>query len=57
MGYRTDMDRLTDRVLSFTRKAYGGNLVSLVLFGSVARGGSRPDSDIDLLIVAENPFG
>jgi predicted nucleotidyltransferase len=31
---------------------YGARLVSLALFGSLARGTSRGDSDIDLLIVA-----
>jgi predicted nucleotidyltransferase len=31
----------------------GDRLVSLVLFGSVARGQARPASDIDLLVVAE----
>jgi predicted nucleotidyltransferase len=30
----------------------GERLVSLVLFGSVARGQARPDSDVDLLVVA-----
>ena len=32
---------------------YGERLISLVLFGSVARGDSRPSSDIDLLVIAE----
>lgn len=31
---------------------YGARLKAVVLFGSVARGTQRPDSDIDLLIVA-----
>lgn len=31
----------------------GERLISLVLFGSVARGQARPSSDIDLLVVAE----
>lgn len=31
---------------------YGQDLVSLAVFGSVARGTSTPESDIDLLIVA-----
>lgn len=34
-------------------QVYGERLVSLVVFGSVARGTPRPDSDIDLLVVAE----
>ena len=53
LGYTADMDKLIKRVFLFTKNAYGDNLVSLVLFGSVARGVSRHDSDIDLLIVAE----
>ncbi|QGA68168.1 nucleotidyltransferase domain-containing protein [Sulfolobus sp. E11-6] len=32
---------------------YGNNLVSIVLFGSYARGDQRKDSDIDLLVVLE----
>jgi predicted nucleotidyltransferase len=34
-------------------KWYGDRLVSLAIFGSVARGVPRPDSDLDILIVAE----
>jgi predicted nucleotidyltransferase len=33
---------------------YGTRLVSLAIFGSAGRGTPRPDSDIDLLIVAED---
>ena len=32
---------------------YGPRLVSLAVFGSVGRGTPRPDSDIDLLVVAD----
>ncbi|MFZ5470384.1 MAG: nucleotidyltransferase family protein, partial [Myxococcota bacterium] len=39
-------------------RAYGDRLVSLAVFGSVARGTARPDSDVDLLIVADSlPMG
>ncbi|MDP1605886.1 MAG: nucleotidyltransferase domain-containing protein [Rhodocyclaceae bacterium] len=34
--------------------AYGDRLIALVLFGSVARGTMRPDSDIDLLLIARD---
>jgi predicted nucleotidyltransferase len=34
--------------------AYGPRLVSLVVFGSVGRGTARPDSDLDLLVVADD---
>lgn len=41
---------LTDSIISH----YGDTLLSIVLFGSQARGTQRPDSDIDLLIVLRN---
>ena len=34
-------------------KAYGDKIQSITLFGSVARGTARLDSDIDLLVVVE----
>jgi predicted nucleotidyltransferase len=36
------------------RAHYGTRLVSLAVFGSVARGTPRPDSDIDILLVVRN---
>lgn len=33
---------------------YGDRLVTLAVFGSVGRGSQRADSDIDILLVAEN---
>jgi hypothetical protein len=33
-------------------EVYGDRLVSLVVFGSVGRGQARPDSDLDILVVA-----
>ena len=53
MGYREQYNELLKELLALLRKYYGKNLVSVVLFGSVARDSFRPDSDIDLLIVAE----
>jgi predicted nucleotidyltransferase len=41
------------RYAELLRGALGENLLSVVLFGSVARGEAGPDSDIDLLIVGE----
>lgn len=35
------------------REHYGPRLISLVIFGSVGRGRPRPDSDVDVLIVAD----
>jgi predicted nucleotidyltransferase len=45
--YRSLVNRLLGELMS----AYGDRLVSLVVFGSVARGDARKDSDIDLLLV------
>jgi predicted nucleotidyltransferase len=46
-----------DDVLNALRTAcvahYGDRLVSVIVFGSVGRGTMRPDSDIDLLVVAD----
>lgn len=41
-------------VTAHARRHYGDRLVSLVVFGSMGRGTPRPDSDLDLLIVAES---
>lgn len=47
--YRT----IVSELLRLLRDRLGEGLVSLVVFGSVARGDARPESDIDLLIVAK----
>ena len=41
-------------ILSELENLFGDNLVSVVLFGSVARGDFKEGSDIDLLVVAKN---
>lgn len=48
--YRTVIKRLLEAL----KEKYGDRLVSVVLFGSVARGEARKDSDIDILLVVEN---
>jgi len=45
---------LLENLLTACKIFYGERLVSLVIFGSVGRGTPRSDSDIDVLIVAEN---
>lgn len=57
------LDRLDDRLLRALLTSlrnelvvrHGPEFVSLVLYGSRARGTARPGSDIDLLLVAEKP--
>ena len=46
-------EEILKRVFERIKEYYGERLFSVVLFGSVARGTPRPDSDLDLLIVAE----
>lgn len=43
------IQRVTSEVVAF----YGERLVSLAVYGSVARGGMRADSDLDFLVIAE----
>ena len=47
--YRTVLGEL----LRALHRTFGDNLVSVAVFGSVARGTARRDSDIDLLLVAD----
>jgi hypothetical protein len=49
---RALLDSFLPRVTAACRQHYGDKLVSLVAFGSVARGTVTSDSDLDLLIVA-----
>lgn len=43
-----------ERYAGLLRETLAGNLVSVVLFGSVARGEATADSDLDLVIVCED---
>jgi predicted nucleotidyltransferase len=54
MSLHGHVERLLVEVTQRVRHHYGARLVSLVVFGSIGRGTARPDSDVDLLIVAEN---
>lgn len=45
------MRRIVDRVPLLLTEAYGGALLAVVLFGSVARGTAHPHSDSDWLVV------
>jgi predicted nucleotidyltransferase len=48
--YRMVVSRLLDAL----REVYGDKLVSLVVYGSVARGDARRDSDLDVLIIVDD---
>jgi hypothetical protein len=45
---------LLDLFVLRAQSAMGGNLISIILYGSVARGEAKPTSDIDLLAILKN---
>jgi len=49
----SEIEHLLGRLNGACQSFYGDRLVSLVVFGSVGRGTPRPDSDVDLLVVAD----
>lgn len=51
---RLPHSRMIAQLLDELKKKQGNNLISFVLYGSVARGDYRKDSDIDLLIICES---
>lgn len=51
-GIPERFERLLPPLVRACESVYGERLVSLAVYGSVARGVPRPDSDVDLLLVA-----
>ena len=47
-------ESLLSHVTTAVRDHYKQRLVSLAVFGSVARGSQRPDSDVDLLLICDS---
>lgn len=47
--FKRHIDELRKRILSH----YGERLVSIVIFGSLARGTATPQSDLDILLIIE----
>ncbi|MGD9896706.1 MAG: nucleotidyltransferase domain-containing protein [Candidatus Methylacidiphilaceae bacterium] len=48
-----ELSKLLPFCVQACRTVYGEDLLGLLLFGSVARGNARVDSDLDLLVIAE----
>ena len=48
-------DRIREEILEKARSTLGEGAVSIVLFGSYAQGTPGPSSDLDLLVVTEDP--
>ena len=52
-GFRLE-DALLDRLAAVYYEEVGRDLVSVVLFGSIAKGEEKPESDIDLVVVVRD---
>lgn len=50
IGY-TDYQSLLDCFSAFIRETCGDQVISIVLYGSVARGEAGPESDVDILLI------
>ena len=50
-------ERLLESFLERLQEREGDNLLRVVLFGSVARGDAKEDSDIDVLVLVKNGEG
>ena len=56
--FKERFGELEERILTEIQSFYGERLVSVVIYGSVARGTQTFDSGLDLLIIAEGlPLG
>ncbi len=51
-----DRRALADEFARHLKQKYGGRIERIILFGSVARGDSREDSDVDLLVVVDGDW-
>ena len=49
-----DISKILDEFLQRCKQKFGDNLISIILFGSYARGTATEYSDVDLLIIAKN---
>lgn len=50
---KESFERLLGEILHALQAYYGERLISVAVFGSVARGTQRPDSDVDLLVICD----
>jgi predicted nucleotidyltransferase len=51
-----DMDKIATKCKNVLAHYYGTQLKGLILYGSAARNQATPESDIDLLVLLNNPF-
>lgn len=51
---KRSLKKILGDILSLCMETFGSNLVSVVLFGSYAKGVASPESDIDLLVIVKH---
>lgn len=56
MCTKNQLEIITQKVASLAKQILGDKLVSVILYGSYARGDCDDESDIDIMIVADIPF-
>jgi predicted nucleotidyltransferase len=54
MGLQAEYVQLAEEYVRAVRDFFGNRLLSICFFGSIVRGNATPESDIDVLIVAES---
>ena len=54
MDFKKALEKLLEEIRERATRYYKDRIVSLVVFGSVAKGKATPESDVDLLIVLED---
>ncbi len=54
MDFKKKLERFLEEIKEKATQHYKDRLLSLVVFGSVAKGKATPESDVDLLIVLED---
>ncbi len=54
VGYTT-YERLLKHFLALVREEYKDQIIAVVLYGSVARAEAEPTSDLDLILIIEDP--
>ena len=54
MTIRENFHCILEKLLEAVQAVYADRLIALLIYGSVGRGRPRPDSDIDVLLVADD---
>jgi predicted nucleotidyltransferase len=53
MCNKEQLERITKQILHYAENTWGDNLISVILYGSYARGDFDDESDIDVMIIVD----